>query len=107
MARKIRESEAGFGSDSFLDVIANMVGILIILVVVVGIRVKQMPQVPKELDPAIVSELSARQTAAQNLERDVLDLNRQMEHVKQLMGIRSEERAALALMLADGERELD
>ena len=67
MPRTIRESDAGFGSDSFLDVIANMVGILIILVVVVGIRVKQMPQVPKELDPKTASELSSRQSAAQGV----------------------------------------
>lgn len=36
-------SEIEFGSDSFLDVVANLVGILIILIVVAGIRVSQMP----------------------------------------------------------------
>ncbi len=107
MSRKIRDSDAGFGSDSFLDLIANMVGILIILVVVVGIRVKQMPQVPKELDPALVSELSSRQIATQELERSVVDLNREMEQVKQLTAFKTEERAALALMVADSERELN
>jgi hypothetical protein len=107
MPRTIRESDAGFGSDSFLDVIANMVGILIILVVVVGIRVKQMPQVPKDLDPATVSELASREGAAKDLERNVLDLDRQMQHVQQLTAIRAEERAALALLLADGEREVN
>ena len=35
--------ETSFGSDSFLDVIANIVGILIILIVVAGVRVKQAP----------------------------------------------------------------
>ena len=32
-----------FGSDSFLDVVANIVGILIILIVVVGVRVARAP----------------------------------------------------------------
>lgn len=107
MPRTIRESDAGFGSDSFLDVIANMVGILIILVVVVGIRVKQMPQVPKELDPATVSELASREGATRGLETDVLNLNQQMQHVQRLTAVRTDERAALALLLADGERELN
>lgn len=36
-------TETEFGSDSFLDVIANIVGILIILVVTAGFRVSQAP----------------------------------------------------------------
>lgn len=35
--------DPGFGSDSFLDVIANIVGILIILIVVAGLRVARTP----------------------------------------------------------------
>ena len=38
-----RTDEFGFGSDSFLDVVANIVGILIILIVMVGVRVKNAP----------------------------------------------------------------
>lgn len=34
-----RDSDQGFGSDSFLDIIANIVGILIILIVIVGMKV--------------------------------------------------------------------
>ena len=40
--RKLRE-EMEFGSDSFLDVVANIVGILIILMVLAGIRAKTAP----------------------------------------------------------------
>jgi len=42
MSRR-REFEIVFGSDSFLDVIANIVGILIILIVIAGVRVGRMP----------------------------------------------------------------
>ena len=38
MARQKPDDEMEFGSDSFLDVVANIVGILIILVMVVGMR---------------------------------------------------------------------
>lgn len=43
MSRRRREFEIMFGSDSFLDVIANIVGILIILIVIAGVRVSQAP----------------------------------------------------------------
>ena len=42
MSRRPR-SEMQFGSDSFLDVVANIVGILIILIVIAGLRVSQNP----------------------------------------------------------------
>jgi hypothetical protein len=43
MARRTVQRSEGFGSDSFMDVVTNVVGILIILVLVVGIRVQQAP----------------------------------------------------------------
>lgn len=42
MSRRQPE-ETSFGSDSFLDIVANIVGILIILIVVAGVRVSQAP----------------------------------------------------------------
>jgi len=43
MSRYRKESNLESGSDSFLDIIANIVGILIILIVIAGVRVSQMP----------------------------------------------------------------
>ena len=43
MSRRIRASQLESGSDSFLDIIANIVGILIILIVMAGVRVSQLP----------------------------------------------------------------
>lgn len=51
MRRRASESEAGFGSDSFLDIIANIVGILIILIVVAGVKVARSP-IPQLALPA-------------------------------------------------------
>lgn len=53
MSRR-REFEIMFGSDSFLDVVANIVGILIILIVIAGVRVGQAPPKPKT-SPALPS----------------------------------------------------
>jgi hypothetical protein len=49
MSRR-QSSHTEFGSDSFLDVLANMVGILIVLIVIAGIRVARGPA-PTEGDP--------------------------------------------------------
>lgn len=46
MSRR-REFKIMFGSDSFLDVVANIVGILIILIVIAGVRVGQAPAKPR------------------------------------------------------------
>lgn len=56
MPRKQRE-EMAFGADSFLDVVANVVGILIILIVVVGTKVARAPVSPPLLAIAPVMEL--------------------------------------------------
>ena len=40
--RRAKE-EAASGHDSFLDIVANIVGILIILVMVVGVRARNAP----------------------------------------------------------------
>lgn len=43
MSRRATQGETGFGSDSFLDIVANIVGILIILIVIAGIKMSQAP----------------------------------------------------------------
>ncbi len=60
MARRTTGGELEFGSDSFLDIVANIVGILIILIVVAGVRVSQTPPPQAEPDsPAVMAETSA------------------------------------------------
>lgn len=44
MSRHKQRPELEFGSDSFLDVVCNIVGILIILIVVVAVRVERQPK---------------------------------------------------------------
>lgn len=53
MSRSSSSEEAPFGSDSFLDVLANMVGILIILIVITAIRLGRAP------DKSLVAENAA------------------------------------------------
>lgn len=46
MSRRRQNGEQEFGSDSFLDIIANIVGILIILIVIAGMKVARQPATP-------------------------------------------------------------
>ena len=51
--RRAPPEEAEFGSDAFLDVISNMVGILIILILMAAFRAKQAPVTDEELVAAL------------------------------------------------------
>jgi len=56
--RRSGQQEIEMGSDSFLDVIANIVGILIILIVIAGIRVSQSPLPLMSINSEAVEEKS-------------------------------------------------
>lgn len=58
MSGRKKKSELEFGSDSFLDVLANIVGILIILIVIVGARLSRAPILS-------LKQVQAKQAAAQ------------------------------------------
>ncbi|HCS55295.1 MAG TPA: hypothetical protein DIW81_27535, partial [Planctomycetaceae bacterium] len=54
MSRKRNNSDTlEAGSDSFLDIVANIVGILIILIVIAGVRMTQAPPSPIEVVESI------------------------------------------------------
>ncbi len=59
MSRR-RDFEIMFGSDSFLDVVANIVGILIILIVIAGVRVSQAPPKPKTPSDVSIPDLESK-----------------------------------------------
>jgi hypothetical protein len=67
MSQRPSPKESEFGSDSFLDVIANIVGILVILIVLAGLKVSRMPVVTKSSNnPAVatVTDITATDRTA-------------------------------------------
>ena len=64
MSRRVNDAEQEFGSDSFLDIIANIVGILIILIVVAGVKVARQARFPDVAPVAAVAELDEQQLDA-------------------------------------------
>lgn len=66
MARRKHSGELNIGSDSFLDVLANIVGILIILIVVAAVRASRAPA-PAETVHAAESADAAQDSAPPEL----------------------------------------
>ncbi|MCG8584461.1 MAG: hypothetical protein MI757_07100, partial [Pirellulales bacterium] len=76
MPRRATQHHEPPGNDSFLDIVANIVGILIILVMVVGVRVKHAPplsisELPTAEEPAPVVDLSAERERVENARRNL------------------------------------
>lgn len=109
----MRRSEAdqveSDGQDSFLDVVANMVGILILLVMVVGVRASKLPRspspdeeqssiaaAPAEGDSHPVSGAAAYPRRVATLQSEVQDLVQQVAATEQEERLREMERVQLA-----------
>lgn len=111
MSKKPAKVDAAesFGSDSFLDIIANMVGILIILVMVVGLRVKHAVEEPvaevETVDPN--KQADALAAEAEGLERNSLELVDKARQLALLSSQRFDERSALALAVKAKETALE
>ncbi len=95
--------EPEFGSDSFLDVVTNVVGILIILVVVVGLRIKQAPA----REAVLAVDLETPRAVAEELDREVAQVDQEVGQLEQELRQRELERQQVALLVATGERELE
>lgn len=117
--------EAG-GQDSFVDVVTNLVGILIVLVLIVGVRVKPAWRAsqagsatspasaqPDAANPAIAAkaaaakELAGLQAKADGVEHDVRQVAGQVASVDRELARRSVEREKVATLIASAEHEID
>jgi len=91
--RKKPREEMEFGSDSFLDVVANVVGILIILMVLAGIRAKTAPVnlaeeapaavIAEAAPPAVVAPSPAELEAKASRERELAAFQSQSDSLQQ------------------------
>ncbi len=105
MARPKAADQEGAGSDSFLDIITNLVGILIILVMVVGERAKTAPvELPA---PAPNQALTAARAESQQLEDDVHRLAAQMAEIQAATQAKAIERGRLSVLVTAIEKDMD
>lgn len=121
--RRKRSVDTTLGMESFLDIIANLVGVVIIMVVVLGSRTQEVAQEDRANDPAMVSEadLAAQQSTYQAAAKHALDamadsqrLERELQVSNQQLAIAAQQRGQLMDLLAvakqawaDKQQELD
>lgn len=100
------------GQDSFLDIVANLVGILIILVMVIGVRAKDAmleaaPVVVKEEATAQAQiEIEEAAKVALAVERDLQNLKAKINQQAFEVEYRRKEREKIQLLVASAEQAL-
>lgn len=107
MQRASTVASGSAGHDSFLDVMANMVGILIILVVVVGLRVRNAPATPAAVEaPSASGDVERESAAEKSLNGDVLRAAQDVRILSEHIAVRFAERNRLAAAVAALEASL-
>jgi len=104
VSRRIRQDQP-FGSDSFLDVIANIVGILIILIVIVGMKVANQAVEPPQ--PAIVSVPDPALKALEEVTRRRQELDAELLNARAAWERASGVHVNAVATAEDLQRELD
>jgi len=131
MRRQTPEPIEAGGQDSFVDVVTNLVGILIVLVLIVGVRVKpawrlsQAAEAHGATNPAAVKpaadnkaeddaktaaaidDLARLQALADGVERDVRQSGKQIADVDRELAARALERQQVAVLIAAAQHEID
>ena len=113
---RLRAAEANdTGQDSFLDVVSNIVGIMIILVMVVGARIRHIVvAAPTQSIVALEDDVAELATTVASAESEIEDVQQQSRTVAAAAALAAEGRLQLATAvaaaragLAELERDLD
>lgn len=113
MSRRRRENDLVPGQDSFLDIVSNLVGILIILVMVIGVQVKhaivdaKRRQPTPDVQPVKSTEVSVQQLAAESLRIEIGDLKNRMSQRKIELAFRKKERDKVLAVVTEMNQYLD
>lgn len=101
-----------FGTDSFLDIVSNMVGILVILLMVVGVRAKNAVETPvppeqTAAEKTALQNVAARRSEAGALQKDVEKVFAQAKELTDLALQKLDERNALTEIAAVRRHEFE
>ncbi|HEX3654482.1 MAG TPA: hypothetical protein VHV55_01675 [Pirellulales bacterium] len=100
-----QSSEVSFGSDSFLDVMANMVGILIILVTIAVMHASKSRG--SSVPPSQPEDLTGLSQQSQSLEQQMQALSGESRRIAQSAADRQSECDRLAVQLAGRRQQVD
>lgn len=108
-----KKSDVAPGEDSFLDIVANLVGVLIILVVVVGanagsrIRDIAISQVDEQELQGLDQQYESARRTALALQRDNRDLEQQIQAEHRLAERRQQERQLILVRMETARQKLN
>src|SRR5687767_11972687 len=112
MPRHNREEVEAPGQDSFLDVVANLVGMLIILVMVVGAQTKRgliAHETARQTATPISAaqpDLAGAQAAAASVEQSIGELQQKIRRQNLEVAFREQERNKVQLLVTIAEQRL-
>lgn len=110
--RKRRTEESNGGEDAFLDIVANLVGILVILVMVIGVRTQDAWNDSQQevAQPAVSIDLLAERerikSSHASINRNVLEVKGKLDELTALTQDRHHERHQLQVLMEAARREL-
>ncbi|MGD0656014.1 MAG: hypothetical protein ABSA16_16890 [Thermoguttaceae bacterium] len=107
MPRFVKENTEAVNPDSFLDIVASVVSIMIIMVVMEGSRIKNAPvQAAIRGDP-LTAELEKDAREEQSLEGDILNSAEEIERLNREAATRSVQRDMLATTVSALEQKIE
>jgi len=111
MRRRIsRQQEELPGYDSFLDIVANLVGILIILVMVIGVRAKDaLVEAAVSDDPteSLDEQIDSNQLAVLQIESDIMEVTSEIDSVQTEATLQKIYRSQLLSWITSVQREIE
>jgi hypothetical protein len=102
------EHEEAVNADSFLDIVASVVSVMIIMVMMTGLKIKNTPPeaaLTGEVARA-AGDLAQKQADEQSLHGEIDALQKQMNEVKAQTAVRQRQRDILALAVTGLDQEL-
>jgi hypothetical protein len=111
MSRRQQNGAEAPGQDSFLDVVANLVGVLIILVMVVGTQAKntkgKVPASAAPVDTSVAPDLATARQQVAVIQQEIVDLREKASREEFEVSYRRQERDKLQLMVTAAQLELE
>lgn len=106
MRRSAAQQSEAVNSDSFLDIVASVVSIMIIMVVMEGMRIKNAPvKLAVAVSPA-VTELKKEVATEQSMQADVFKAAEETHNLEQETAARGMQRDVLATMVSAVEQKI-
>jgi hypothetical protein len=113
--RRVKHETEAPGQDSFLDVVCNLVGILIVLVMLIAAQAKRgliAQETARRAPPAAAApspaadEAAAAERAAASVENSILELQARIQRQNLEVALRQQERDQVQLLVSVAEQRL-